>query len=195
MCRHHRHGPVLPELGFASRFVSGTMPAAPATAAVPPRPFGDLSHTSSRDLVDLAGSFGPGSKPSRLQRQASTRSLLDYLRQITSGTWQQRWDASPLGRGEIGGGDLDVAGAPPWGLALGVRQLFCLRVIQPTLLAFRRHPFSGYNIHFVAAQSDPLLDKFVEHVQADPMPHQHQTNAISDLCCLLTQRPRRTCGS
>jgi site-specific recombinase XerD len=183
---HRHHGPVLPELGFASRFVSGTMPAAPATGTLAPRPFGDLSRASSGDLVDLAGSFGPGSKPSRLQRQASTRSLLDYLRQIAGGTWQQRWDASPLGRGEIGAGDLDVPGAPAWGLALGVRQLFCLRAIQPTLLAFRRHPFSGYNIHFVAAQSDPLLDTFVEQVQADPMPHAHQTNAVSDLCCLLT---------
>ncbi|WP_433531254.1 site-specific integrase [Micromonospora sp. CA-263727] len=184
--RHHRHGPYVEELGFASRFVSGTMPAAAAVAAVPPRPFGDLAHAAASSLAELAGSFGPGTRPSRVQRQAAAREVLDYLAEFAGGTWQQRWDASPLGRGEFGAGSLDASRSATYGLSLGVRQLFCLRAIQPSLLAFRRHPFSGYNILFVAAQNDPLLDDYVKHVKAHPMSHQHQSDAIADMCGLLT---------
>ncbi|NBE83390.1 tyrosine-type recombinase/integrase [Micromonospora rubida] len=162
------------------------MPAAAAVASVSPRPFGDLAHTAANDLAELAGSFGPGTRPSRMQRQAATREILDYLAEFAGGTWQQRWDASPLGKGEFGAVALDASRGATYGLSLGVRQLFCLRAIQPSLLAFRRHPFSGYNILFVAAQNDPLLDKYVEHVKAHPMSHQHQSDAIADLCSLLT---------
>ncbi|MEH0975167.1 tyrosine-type recombinase/integrase [Micromonospora sp. CPCC 205546] len=184
--RHHRHGPLVEELGFASRFVSGTMRAAPAVASTPPRPFGDLSRAASTHIARLAGTFGPGEQESRKQRLAATRELLEYLVQFAGDTWQQRWDLSPLGRGEISAKSLDDRISATYGLSLGVRQLFCLRVVQPSLLAFRRHPFSGYNIHFVAAQTDPLLDRYVAHVNAHPMSHKHRSNAIADLCCLLT---------
>lgn len=184
--RHHRHGPYVEELGFASRFVSGAMSAAAAVASVPPRPFGDLAHASASSLAELAGAFGPGSRASRSQRQAATREVLDYLSRFPGTTWQQRWDASPLGKGEFGAASLDASVGATYGLSLGVRQMFCLRAIQPSLLAFRRHPFTGYNILFVAAQNDPLLDRYVEHVKAHPMSHQHQSDAIADIGSLLT---------
>jgi hypothetical protein len=184
--RHHRHGPYVEELGFASRFVSGTMTAAAAVAATPPRPFGDLANASAGHIANLAGSFGPGTAQTRRSRTAATLEMLAYLAGFDGGTWQQRWEASPLGRGEVSASELDLVPAPTYQLTTGVRQLFCLRVIQPSLLAFRRHTFQAFNVMFVASQNDPLLDKYVEHVKAHPMPHGHQSDAIADVCCLLT---------
>ncbi|WP_229783473.1 tyrosine-type recombinase/integrase [Pilimelia anulata] len=163
------------ELGFASRFVSGGMRPVAAVTQMPPRPLGDLDRVSAADLSDLAGSFGEGLPGTRNQRRAATRQLLDYLATFPGQTWQQRWDASPLGAGQ------HAAAAP-----IGARQLFCLRAIRPTLLAFRSQRFVTFNEQFVAAQSDQLLDAFVAHAMAQPIPVTHRRDAISDLCCLLT---------
>ncbi|WP_190344857.1 hypothetical protein [Streptomyces venezuelae] len=48
-----RHGPIAEGLDYPSRFVGGPMTAEPATAAMPPRPFGDLSRSSSRSIAKL----------------------------------------------------------------------------------------------------------------------------------------------
>ena len=40
--------------------------------------------------------------------------------------------------------------------------------------------------HLEHAQQDPLLDKFVEQVAAQDVPHVHRREALFDVCCLLT---------
>lgn len=82
------------ELGFASRFVSGTVKATPAIAATPPRPFGDLAHATAGHITDLAATFGPGEQESRKQRGIATRDFLDYLAGFPGKTWQRRWDGT-----------------------------------------------------------------------------------------------------
>ncbi|MFF7415789.1 site-specific integrase [Streptomyces lydicus] len=68
----------------------------------------------------------------------------------------------------------------------GVRSLFCLRVIQPSLVAFRLNPFQNYASFFISAQVDPLLDEYVAHVQDHHLRHIHRREALSELCALLT---------
>ncbi|MGW5089910.1 hypothetical protein, partial [Streptomyces coelicoflavus] len=54
------------------------------------------------------------------------------------------------------------------GLAItpGVRTLFCLRVVQPSMLAFRRNQLNNFTDLFISAQNDPLLITFEEHIAA-----------------------------
>ena len=68
----------------------------------------------------------------------------------------------------------------------GLRSLLCLRVIQPSHLAFRVNPFQNYPEFFVRAQHDPLLDKFIEHAGSLDAPWRTRREAVYDLCCLLT---------
>lgn len=185
-CRRHYNVPLVEELGFVSRFVSGSMKAVPATAVVAPRPFGDLSTADADHIAELTAIPSTGTKPARYQRRSSARMALDYLAGFPGDTWQERWDASPVGLGEIRAAAFDVATHNGAGMTTGVRGLLSLRVIQPTMLAFRRQGFNGYSTYFVAAQNDPLLNKYVDHVHAHDLKIHHKHAAIWDLCGLLT---------
>ncbi|CCH32910.1 site-specific integrase [Actinosynnema sp. NPDC047251] len=96
-----RHGPVIAELGFASRFVSGKIKAEAAVVTAPPRPHGDLSTTGIEAIARLAIATWDGAEVTRQQRGQATRQVLTYLTEFDGDTWQQRWDSSPLGRAEI----------------------------------------------------------------------------------------------
>lgn len=159
-----RHGPVVEDLGFASRYVLGQgTRTEPATAAAPPRPHGELGHAPIGMLADLARDTWDGHEATVWQRAQGTREILRYLLGFPGATWQQRWDASPLGRGEITASSLGSRRAGGIAVSPGLRSLLCLRVIQPSHLAFRVNPFQNYPEFFSRAQHDPLLDKFIEH--------------------------------
>ncbi|MGS2807785.1 MULTISPECIES: tyrosine-type recombinase/integrase [Nocardia] len=185
--RRHRHGPVLDELGFASRFVSGRIEPRPATTTTPPRPVGELSTAPIDRIAELVTITWDGAKPTRQQRGQATKIVLSYLSEFGGDTWQTRWDASPLGRGETTVSEV-LGSRRGTGLAIGqgVRSLFCLRVIQPSLLAFRANSFHEYWQFFVAAQGDPLLEKFAEQTTASDLSWPHRRDALFDVCCLLT---------
>jgi hypothetical protein len=68
----------------------------------------------------------------------------------------------------------------------GIKLLFCLRVIQPSLMAFRRNKFRDLPSPFVVAQQDPLLDKYVEYVDGHEASWIHRSRALFDVCRLLT---------
>jgi integrase len=181
-----RHGPLVQELGFSSRFVSSQLTAAPAVAAVPPRPHGELGSASIQQISQLAAEVWDGAGVTRRQRGEATRAILAYLAGFEGATWQQRWDASPLGHAEIKVNQLGSRRTTGLALSPGVRSLFCLRVIQPSLHTFRANSFTDYATFFVAAQTDPLLDQFAEHAAAHEMSWLHRREALFDLCCLLT---------
>lgn len=181
-----RHGPVIEELGFASRFVSGKIKPAPAVATVLPRPHGDLTTASVERIARLAATVWDGADITRQQRVAATQHVLAYLTEFVGQTWQQRWDASPLGRGEITVNSLGSRRTTGLAYGPGLRSLFCLRVVQPTLLALRVNSFTDYSSFFITAQADPLLDKFAEHADAHDMSWQHRREAVFDVCCALT---------
>ncbi|MFD9456679.1 tyrosine-type recombinase/integrase [Streptomyces sp. NPDC059985] len=182
-----RHGPIVEGLTFSSRFVGGAMERKAAVAAVPPQPHGDLSRASIGEISRLAMLvWEDGTQGTRYQRAQATRGVLQYLSLFPGETWQERWDASPLGKGLV---SVDTLGSRrTTGLAVspGVRTLYCLRVVRPTMLAFRKNFLRSYVGPFIAAQSDQLLEAFEEHATAQELRLSHQREAVLDLCTLLT---------
>jgi site-specific recombinase XerC len=111
---------------------------------------------------------------------------LQYLQNFPGSTWQQRWDASPLGAGAAAASSVQSGIEASQTISPGIKLLFCLRVIQPSLMAFRRNKFRDLPSPFVAAQQDPLLDKYVEYVDGHEASWIHRRRALFDVCCLLT---------
>lgn len=180
-----RHGPIAEGLDYPSRFVGGQMTPEPAVAAIAPRPFGDLARTSSRIIADLAVETWDGTPATRHQRGTATRAVLDYLSGFPGSTWQERWDASPVGQGLVNVNDLECRRSPSIALTTGMRSLFCLRAVQPSLLAFRRHQMTSFTAMFITAQRDPLLEAFTEQVAVHQHSYGHRAEALFDLCALL----------
>ncbi|MCF2526623.1 site-specific integrase [Yinghuangia sp. KLBMP8922] len=165
------------------------MRAEPAVAAVPPRPFGELSRTPAASIAGLARDAWETPAGTARHRYYATGQLLEYLEEFPGHTWQARWDASPLGRGEAAALDIGRArssaeNATPWTAA--VRALFCLRVVQPSLLAFRRNSRTEYSPFFVTAQRDPALEHYAELTRAADIGHLHRRDALFCVCSLLT---------
>jgi site-specific recombinase XerD len=174
-------------LDYPSRFVGGALKPAPAVAAVAPRPFGELGNASAQSLRQLAVQVGHGTASTRELRGVATGRVLDYLSAFPGETWQQRWDASPVGQGSVEintleRGDLYSNVKP----STGLRTLFCLRAIQPSMVVVRRNPMNNFAPAFVASQNDPQLVAYAEHVRTHLGRHEHRANALLDLCVLLT---------
>lgn len=186
LSRRHRHGPVLEELGFASRFVSGQIEPHPAVTATPPRPAGELSTAPVERIARLVTAAWEGAPATCQQRGQAAGIILNYLAGYEGSTWQQRWDTSPMGRGEVNASILGSRRETGMAIGQGLRSLFCLRVFQPSLLAFRINKFHEYGQFFVAAQGDPLLEKFAEQAAAATVSWAYRQEALFDVCCLLT---------
>ncbi|MFD9474042.1 tyrosine-type recombinase/integrase [Streptomyces goshikiensis] len=184
-----RHGPVAEGLQFPSRFVGGPITPGPAVAATLPRPHGEFATASVSLLSQVAGSssiWPDTPRATRLNWKSSTRVLLEYLLDFPGETWQERWDASPLGQGQITADEVGSRRTTGIGVIAGIRALYCLRVIQPTPLAFRRNPLPNYGAMFIAAQEDQLLNEYAEQVRAHQFRQMHRRDAINELCMLLT---------
>jgi site-specific recombinase XerD len=181
-----RHAPGAGEPGFPSRYLGPETRTEPAVAAAPPRPHGDLSRAPVSLLAGLARDTWEADEATVRQRAQGAQVILEYLRDFPGGTWQQRWDASPLGRGEIPASALGSRRTTGVSVSPGLRSLFCLRALQPFNLAFRVNAFQGYSEFFVQAQRDPLLDKFAEHARSLGTSWRARHDAVSELCSLLT---------
>ncbi|WP_307618718.1 hypothetical protein [Streptomyces sp. V3I7] len=129
-----------------------------------------------------------GGVSTRQQRGMAARAVLDYLAGYPGLTWQERWDASPVGQGLEHVNDLECRRSPSIKLSTGLRALICLRVIEPSLVVFRRHHMSSFATMFIAAQGDPLLDDFVKQVEVHQHSYAHRTEALYDLCVLLASQ-------
>lgn len=111
--------------------------------------------------------------------------LLTHLADFPGRTWQQRWESSGL----------DEPGHPARDLAVGKRggeasvalaALCALRVIAPSLPAFRSNLMIGYAELFRAAQADPRLDSFFYAVTALTVSRTFKRHAVFDVCAALT---------
>jgi hypothetical protein len=138
-------------------------------------------------LVTLAGDrLGSQLDSPRAKRRSGTRRLLEHLEKFDGRTWQERWLASGLDAGERPVSDLDRDKYRGYNLTHGLKALLCLRVITPSLHAFRGNKFNQYPYAFQEAQADPLLDKFFEEAARSRASQRHQYRALADVCCALT---------
>ncbi|WP_216636684.1 site-specific integrase [Arthrobacter sp. OY3WO11] len=102
-------------------------------------------------------------------------------------TWQERWVASGLNDGkrrirELRTGNQKVDGELGHSLLI----LCCLRVIRPSLAAFRVNSFVRYHEHFEAAQNDPDLKRFLTLVDNHDTSGHFKRCARFDVAAALT---------
>lgn len=169
-----------------SRFTS--INAVPASAPlVPPRPQGDLTRAGIDDIVRAVHTSWPtNAAKDRWRHSRGARDLLHHLTEFSGDTWQDRWQASGFNEAKH---PVAVLGSTPRDrsqIGVGAACLFCLRVIQPSLEAFRSNAFLYYGKRFLAVQNDPLLEKFWAQVQSTPVNPIHHGTALFDVAVALT---------
>lgn len=140
-------------------------------------------------ISDLADTIWPRKQPRSWLRRKGLEWLLGYLSERSGSTWQERWLASGLDDGtrrvrELTTGNQRVDEELGHSLML----LCCLRVIRPSLAAFRANSFVRYHEHFEAAQNDPNLNRFLVLVdRQDTSPH-YKRCARFDVAAALTSQ-------
>lgn len=169
-----------------SRFVSLNAALAPVPA-FPPRPQGALSCASVDEIAAAIRATWPtNSADNRWRRSRGARDLLGHLEDFPGENWQQRWEASGLNERGRPVADLQSTRKAKSQIGVGTACLFSLRVIQPSLEAFRSNTFLYYGQRFLTAQNDPLLDKFWAEVQDKPVNPVHHGVALFDVTVALT---------
>ncbi|MEY9965937.1 site-specific recombinase XerD [Streptacidiphilus sp. MAP12-16] len=180
--------PAQPEVP-KSKFDRNAIDAAPAPAPeIPPRPCGVLDCADAEQIRAVAKSaFGPTDAPSRTRsRDSGLRTLLDHLASFPGTTWQERWQTSGLNTRGRPVRDLAEGDGPRAWMTQGLEALFCLRIIQPTLEAFRSNQFTEYPKAFHTAQQDPALEAFFTAVEATGTSRHWKRRAVFDVCTALT---------
>ena len=169
-----------------SRFVSVNAAPAPSPA-VPPRPQGDLTRAFVEEIAQAVRTTWPTkSADNRWNRSRGARDLLCHLSDFPGETWQDRWEASGFNQPGHPVAVLRSAPRDRSQIGTGAACLFCLRIIQPSLEAFRSNVFLYYGKRFLTAQNDPLLEKFWGEVQSMPVNPVHHGTALFDVAVALT---------
>jgi len=178
--------PTRPNAKGLSRFVSVNAAPAPPPK-VPPRPQGDLTRASVEEIAQAVRVTWPTkSADNRWNRSRGARDLLRHLSGFPGHTWQDRWEASGFNEAGRPVSALRSTRREMSRVGVGAACLFCLRIIQPSLEAFRSNTFLYYGRRFLAAQNDPLLEKFWTQVQATPVNPIHHGTALFDVAVALT---------
>jgi len=164
-------------------------PAAAPTPTVPPRPHGDLDTATAETIGELADAIWPRKQPRSWLRRRGLEWLLGYLAEQPGLTWQQRWLSSGLNDGthrvrELRTGNARVDGELGHSLML----LCCLRVVRPSLAAFRVNSFVRYHEHFEVAQHDAGLDRFLALVDKRDTSRHYKRCARFDVAAALTSQ-------
>jgi site-specific recombinase XerC len=170
-----------------TRFTAPTITPAAAEPTVRPRPHGELDDADP-DKIATAITYAWPNRCWDAHKHYLTGAglLLEHLAQFDGETWQQRWIAAGLD-GPEPRRVRDLREPADDRLTTGARTLFCLRIIQPSLIGFRANKFGRYPEAFHEAQQDELLDAFFQRVHAHTaMSHAHRRTALFDVCCALT---------
>jgi site-specific recombinase XerD len=170
-----------------SKWVRHAVVAAPAPApALPPRPRGDLTVACIDEIQDIASSVWPKPDSRRKSRHVGLGRLLEHLARFPAGTWQERWEASGLNDRGRPVRDLATGDRYCYVLTQAAEALFSLRVIQPSLAAFRSNKFLEYPAAFRVTQADDRLDSFFQAVETQHTSRLFKRLAVFDVCCALT---------
>jgi hypothetical protein len=173
----------------ATKFTRIGILAAPAPSQeVPPAPRGDLRREGLDELYQVVAATWDGWKTQ--SRIRGLRLLLGHLEGFAEpddgGSWQRRWEASGLnGRGRPVR-DLADRESLRNAATQALEALLCLRVIKPSMEAFRSNRFTDYPAAVRVAQADPRLDAFFAAVESSDKARHWQRRATFDVCCALT---------
>lgn len=169
-----------------SRFVGVNAAPAPLPA-VPPRPQGDLTRACAEEVAAAIRTTWPTNlADNRWRRSRGARDVLRHLEGFPGQTWQQRWEASGLNEAGRPVSALQPTRRGRSQLGVGAACLFCLRIIRPSLAAFRSNTFLYYGQRFLTAQNDPLLERFWAQAQDAPVNPVHHATALFDVAVALT---------
>jgi integrase len=140
-------------------------------------------------IADIADAIWPRSQPRSSVRRRGLEWLLGHLAGYAGSTWHERWEASSLSDGsqrvrELRTGNERIDPELVHSLML----LCCLRVVRPSLTAFRVNSFVRYHEHFEAAQNDPGLDRFLGLVEAKDTSKHFKRCARFDVAAALTSQ-------
>jgi len=152
----HPEAPARPSRQLTVRQVITPSPS-PAPA-VPPRPHGNLDTAAAEQIAAIADQIWPVTQSRSSERRTGARALLTLLAEHPGETWQERWLASGLDAGTTQVRDHFTLPTQREHAGHALKVLFCLRVIRPSLPAFRASRFKHYFQFFEAAQADPALD-------------------------------------
>ncbi|WP_328673781.1 hypothetical protein [Streptomyces sp. NBC_00328] len=162
---------------------------APPVPSRPPRSLGDFSRAPATDIVDAVGKhFGCSvGKKQRAFLRGAIGALLEDLEQAGGQTWQERWEAAGLnerGRlvGDAAGEDMRLRKQ----LTSAASLAFAMRLIRPSLFAFRSYKFVRFSAWFRSVANDPLLEEFCARSERLPVGEDRQAKARSQLFAALT---------
>lgn len=113
--------------------------------------------------------------------------LLEHLEKHPGETWQQRWEAAGLNEPGASVCALAEPASPKhYRLNAATGQAFTMRLIQPTLRAFRAYSFFRYPDWFRRVARNPLLEEFCAKLENKPISLVLKRKAKFDLCSALT---------
>ncbi|MFD7734135.1 tyrosine-type recombinase/integrase [Kitasatospora phosalacinea] len=176
----------------ADSFVPTAVQAiAPLPPTDPPRPLGELSTASVEEVLTVTCDvFGRTSSGQASACQGAMAALLRNLTRFPGTTWQERWEAAGLNERGRKAGTLHQ-GRP--GATTSVTRLntaagyaFLMRLVQPSLLAFRSYTFPRYIPWFREIAKDPLLEEFCTRSDARDLAAISLRKAKYDICAALT---------
>ncbi|MDJ0363098.1 hypothetical protein, partial [Rhodococcus sp. H29-C3] len=147
---------------------------------------GDLSDAPLASLRSIGVELWPAPNSRRVNRNRGLYLLTEYLLRHPGSTWQERWDASELNTLSLSADQLTTSEAAraQFGQALGA--MFALRVIQPTLAAFKVNKLMKFTDQFVIAEADHQLDSYIAAVRVSDSTETFKVRAVIEVCTALT---------
>ncbi len=149
-------------------------------------PRGDLRAASVDEIRDVAKQVWPEPVSRVRSRDRGIYKIAGFLGEHDGATWQQRWDASKLADGAIAAREICGGGHSGSEYTAGAQALFALRVVRPTLSAFRINRFTIYPDYLATAENDPALDRYLKAVASAEIKDDFKRWAAFDVCSAMT---------
>lgn len=149
-------------------------------------PRGDLRNADAEQIRTIAKQVWPEPASRRRSRDRGLYKLAALLAEHPGDTWQQRWDASPLGNEQVAARVLGGGGAVGTEYTQGVQTLFALRIVRPTLAALRINQLTIYPQYVVPVENDEGLNRFANAVSAATLSDHFKRWALFDVCAAMT---------